>query len=105
MLLPVAKADTRRVLIVPGPLLITFPDTFHWLAVIPAGCTGPATVSKSITAESKRKSPWNPIKFWLVVTGEQFTGLAITVVIGTEVSMVSIGRDTFNVVPVGTSGR
>ena len=55
----VEKADTRRVLIVPVPF--TFPDTFHWLAVIPAGWVGPATESKSMTDESKRKSPWKPM--------------------------------------------
>jgi hypothetical protein len=93
-------------MIVPGPLLITFPDTFHCEAVIPAGLTGPTPVSKLITAESKRKSPWNPMMFWLARTVVQRTGLTITVVIGTDVSMVSIGRDTFSppgvAVAVGT---
>ena len=105
MLAPVAKADTRSVLKVPGPVLLTFPDTFHWLAVIPNGDTGPAAVSKSITAESKRKSPWKPMIFWLAVTGVQFTGLTITVVMGTEVSIVSIGRETVIVVWSGAAGR
>jgi phage-related minor tail protein len=74
----------------------TFPDTFHWVAVIPAGLTGPTPVSKLITDESKRKSPWKPMMFWLARTGVQVTGLTITVVIGTDVSMVSIGSDTFS---------
>ena len=97
-LLPVAKADMRRVLIVPAPL--TFPDTFHWVAVSPAGCTGWLR-SKLTTDESKVKSPWKPIKFWLAVMFVVITGSMITVVIGTEVSKVSIGRDTFSGTGVG----
>ena len=55
------KADMRRVFIVPGPLLRTFPDTFQLTAVSPDACVGPGeTVRKVTTAESKRKSPWKP---------------------------------------------
>ena len=55
------KADMRRVLVVPGPLLSTFPDTFQLTAVSPAPCVGPGeTVRKVTTAESKVKSPWKP---------------------------------------------
>src|SRR5437667_4450381 len=53
----------RRVFIVPGPVLRTFPDTFQLTAVSPAACVGPGeTVRKVTTAESKVKSPWNPIE-------------------------------------------
>ena len=52
------KADTRRVLIGPGPGR-TFPDTFQLVEVSPAAATGP-TVGKLMTVESKMKSPWKP---------------------------------------------
>ena len=56
------KAEIRRVFIVPGPLLITLPDTFQSTAVSPAACVGPGeTVRKVTTAESKVKSPWKPM--------------------------------------------
>ncbi len=55
------KAEMRRVFIVPGPLLRTFPDTFQLTPVSPAPCVGPGEeVRKVTTAESKRKSPWKP---------------------------------------------
>ena len=55
------KAEIRRVFIVPGPLLRTFPDTFQLTAVSPVACVGPGeTVRKVTTAESKVKSPWKP---------------------------------------------
>ena len=55
------KAEMRRVLVVPGPLLRTFPDTFQLTAVSPAACVGPGEVVRNVhTAESKRKSPWKP---------------------------------------------
>ena len=55
------KADMRSVLVVPGPLLRTFPDTFQLTPVSPAPCVGPGeAVRKVNTAESKRKSPWQP---------------------------------------------
>ena len=55
------KAEMRRVFIVPGPLLRTFPDTFQLTAVSPVACVGPGdTVRKVTTAESKVKSPWKP---------------------------------------------
>jgi hypothetical protein len=89
------KPKTRRVLSVPGPLLRMFPATVQPLAVSPAPCTGGD--EKLTTAESKTKSPWKPMKLrrgsMFVVT----TGLMITVAMGTEVSMVSIGRDTVTV--------
>ena len=50
------KADRRRVLIVPGPVLRTLADTVQLTAVSPAGSTyGLWNVT---TAESKVKSPW-----------------------------------------------
>ena len=56
------KAEMRRVLIVPGPLLIRLLDTFQLTAVSPAACVGPGeTVRKVTTAESKVKSPWKPM--------------------------------------------
>ena len=53
------KADMRRVLIVPGPLLRMPPETFQLVAVSPAACTN--EFAKLTTAESKVKSPWNPM--------------------------------------------
>src|SRR5947207_10300503 len=50
------KADTRKVLIVPGPELIMPAATFQLLAVRPAAWT--CGVPKPTTAESKVKSPW-----------------------------------------------
>ena len=55
------KAEMRRVFIVPGPVLRTLPETFQLTAVSPAACVGPGEeVRKVSTAESKRKSPWQP---------------------------------------------
>src|ERR1700682_1775312 len=55
------KAEMRRVLVVPGALLITLLDTLHLAAVSPAPCVGPGeTVRNVTTAESKVKSPWKP---------------------------------------------
>jgi hypothetical protein len=55
------KAEMRRVLVVPGPLLRTFPDTFQLTPVSPDACVGPGEeVRKVTTAESKAKSPWKP---------------------------------------------
>src|ERR1700682_6336826 len=55
------KAEMRSVLIVPGPVLRTLPDTFQLTAVSPAGCVGPGEEVRNVqTAESKRKSPWKP---------------------------------------------
>ena len=94
------KADTRRVLNVPGPVLIMFPETVQGTGapapVSPKACT--CGVAKVATAESKRKSPWKPIKLaLLVVLGSisvVLTGLMRTVLAGTPTSIVSIGRDT-----------
>ena len=52
------KAEMRRVLIVPGPVLRMFEETFQLVAVSPAACT--CGVEKLTTAESKVKSPWKP---------------------------------------------
>ena len=93
------KADTRRILNWPVP--ITFPETFQLLAVSPAGTVG-VVVVKEMTFESKRKSPWNPTRFWAALIWVVLTGLRRIVVLGTEVSIVSIGRDT--VIPGKPSG-
>jgi len=53
------KADMRRVLSVPGPVLRTLEETFQLLPVrvpVPDTCG----VAKPTTAESKVKSPWKP---------------------------------------------
>jgi hypothetical protein len=56
------KADIRRVLIVPGPVLRMFEETFQLTLVSPAPCVGPGeAVRKVTTAESKVKSPWKPM--------------------------------------------
>ena len=55
------KAEMRRVLIVPGPVLRILEETFQLLAVSPAPCT--CGVVKLIIAESKVKSPWKPTRF------------------------------------------
>ena len=94
-----AKADTRRVLKVPGPVLITFPATVQLggPAVSPAA-THDCEVGKLITAESKRKSPWKPIRLAPpVVVGSisvEVTGKTIMVLAGTEGSIALIGRAT-----------
>ena len=51
------KADTRRILIGPGPGK-TFPATVQPLAVSPAAWT--TGLEKVTTVESKVKSPWKP---------------------------------------------
>jgi len=93
------KADTRRILNWPVP--ITFPETFQLEEVSPAGTVG-VVVVKETTVESKTKSPWNPTRFWAALIWVVLTGLRRIVVLGTEVSMVSIGRDT--VIPGKPSG-
>ena len=52
------KAEMRKVLSVPGPVLRIFEETFQLVEVSPAPCT--CGVAKPITAESKVKSPWKP---------------------------------------------
>ena len=52
------KADMRKVLIVPGPVLRMFEETFQLVPVRPAPWT--CGVAKPTTAESKVKSPWKP---------------------------------------------
>ena len=52
------KADRRRVLIVPGPVLMTLDETFQLTLVNPEGEA--AGLAKLTTAESKVKSPWKP---------------------------------------------
>ena len=55
------EAEMRRVLVVPGPVLKTFPDKLQSTAVRPAAWVGPGeTVRKVTTAESKVKSPSKP---------------------------------------------
>ena len=49
------KAEMRRVLVVPGPVLRMFEETFQLVAVSPAPCT--CGVAKLTTAESNVKSP------------------------------------------------
>ena len=51
------KADTRNVLIGPGPGS-TFPETFQLPPVSPEFCTG--GLEKVATVSSKVKSPWKP---------------------------------------------
>ena len=53
------KADMRRVLMLPGPVLRIFDETFQLLAVSPVAST--CGVAKPTTAESKVKSPWKPM--------------------------------------------
>jgi hypothetical protein len=90
------KADTRRVLIVPGPVLRTFELMVQGTAVVSPAGTHACEVGKLITAESKRKSPWKPIKLKpVVVVGSisvVVTGKTIMVLAGTEGSIASIGR-------------
>src|SRR6266436_6340985 len=52
------KADRRRVLIVPGPVLMTFDETLQLTLVNPEGDA--AGLAKLTMAESKVKSPWKP---------------------------------------------
>jgi len=51
------KAETRRVLIGPGPGK-TFPETFQLFTVSPAAWTG--VPAKLTTVSSKVKSAWKP---------------------------------------------
>ena len=53
------KADMRRVLIVPGPVLRMFAETFQLVAVSPAEFV--YGDEKVTIAESKVKSPWKPM--------------------------------------------
>ena len=90
------KAEMRRVLSVPGPVLRTFEETFQFVEVSPAGST--CGVAKPTTAESKVKSPWKPIRLRPPVVVESMrvvvNGSMIMVPKGTELSKVSIGKDT-----------
>ena len=52
------KAEIRKVLIVPGPVLRMFEETFQLVPVRPAAAT--CGVAKPTIAESKVKSPWKP---------------------------------------------
>ena len=65
------KAETRSVLIGPGPGR-TLPDTFQLPAVSPAAETG--GFWKVITVESKVKSPWNPTRLSAALIAEVTTG-------------------------------
>ena len=96
------KADMRRVLIGPGPGR-TLPDTVQLEApVSPAAATG--GLEKVQTVSSKVKSPWKPIRFCPEVMVVVTTGSMITVVMGTELSKVSVGRVTVIDVPSGSAG-
>src|SRR6202049_4472359 len=64
------KADTRSVLIGPGPGS-TFPDTFQLPPVIPAFCTG--SLWKLTTLSSKVKSPWNPTSLFFASMADVLT--------------------------------
>ena len=92
------KADTRSVLIGPGPGN-TFPVTFQLPAVSPLFCTGGA--EKVATVSSKVKSPWKPTKLKLASMFVAATGSGITVEMGTDVSKVAVGRDTVTGIGVG----
>jgi len=83
------KAEMRSVLVVPGPVLRTLPDTFQLLAVSPALETG--GLWKVITEESKVKSPWNPTRLSALLIAEVVTGRVKLV---TNVSVVAVGRET-----------
>ena len=65
------KADTRRILIGPGPGR-TLPDTFQLPPVSPALETG--GLWKVTTVESKVKSPWNPTRLSAGLIAEVTTG-------------------------------
>jgi hypothetical protein len=86
------KADMRRVLIVPGPVLRMFAETFQLVAVSPAEFV--YGDEKVTIAESKVKSPWKPIRLSLLKSVVVVTGSMITVAMGTELSKMSVGRDT-----------
>ena len=83
------KAETRSVLVVPGPVLRTLPETFQLLAVSPALETG--GLWKVTTDESKVKSPWNPTRLSAPLIAEVTTGWVKLV---TDVSMVAVGKET-----------
>ena len=59
-------------MIVPGPELMTFVDIFQLLAVSPAGEI--AGDWKLMIAESKVKSPWNPIRLSAELMVDVVTG-------------------------------
>jgi hypothetical protein len=85
------KADTRRILIGPGPGS-TFPVTFQLPEVSPVFITG--GVEKVATVSSKLKSPWKPTNIMAASMVVVTTGSRITVEMGTEVSKVAVGADT-----------
>ena len=59
-------------MIVPGPELRTFAETFQLLAVNPAAEA--AGDWKLMIAESKVKSPWNPIRLYDELMVDVVTG-------------------------------
>ena len=91
------KADTRSVLIGPGPGS-TFPETFQFPPVSPEFCTG--GLEKKATVSSKVKSPWKPTKFKPASMVVVVTGSEITVEMGTDVSKVAVGKDTVTAIGV-----
>src|SRR6266513_3808196 len=68
------KADMRRVLSVPGPVLRMLEETFQLVAVSPAAST--SGVAKLTTAESKVKSAWNPTSLFFASMAEVLTTTA-----------------------------
>ena len=57
------KAETRKVLMVPGPVFRTLLPTVHPIAVSPAAAAGAVPGVGAAIAESKVKSPWKPMYF------------------------------------------
>ena len=93
------NADMRKVLVEPGPELMTLALTFQLPPVSPAFCTGGESVPlvvKLMTLESKVKSPWNPI--WVVVIG------SITVTVVGTVSALIVAMGKAKVMPGTPSG-
>ena len=85
------KADTRNVLIGPGPGR-TLPVTFQLPEVSPVFTTG--GFEKVATVSSKLKSPWNPTNIMAASMVVVTTGSGITVEMGTEVSKLAVGAVT-----------
>src|SRR5205814_1431134 len=83
------KADMRRVLSVPGPVLRTFEETFQLVAVSPAAST--SGVAKLTTAASKVKSAWNPTNLFFASIAEVSTA---TMNLVSDGSTATSGRAT-----------
>ena len=85
------NAETRSTRIGPEPGKM-LPDTFQAPLVRPAIDTG--GFAKVITFSLYVKSPWKPTYGKAPVICVTVTGWETTVVVGTEVSMLAIGRAT-----------